>query len=144
MSRPRIHIGCVEVTGVPRHDKGYGVGYVPVGPQPYNGPAARYTIGAHVAAFMLAWGPVPPGKQVRHVCDNPPCVNPLHLMIGTSADNTHDMLARGRQNNQRKTHCPRGHLYDAENTYISPKGHRGCRTCRTQQANASKRRARNG
>jgi hypothetical protein len=36
------------------------------------------------------------GKVVRHMCDNPACVNPLHLEIGTQADNMNDMKLRGR------------------------------------------------
>ena len=45
---------------------------------------------------MLANGPIPPGLVVRHRCDNPPCVNPDHLEIGTQADNQADMAIRGR------------------------------------------------
>lgn len=50
----------------------------------------------------LAWeathgANVPAGMVVRHTCDNPPCCNPNHLVLGTFADNTADMLERGRQ-----------------------------------------------
>jgi hypothetical protein len=41
-------------------------------------------------------GPIPEGKRIRHTCDNPPCVNHLHLLYGTAADNSRDMAVRGR------------------------------------------------
>ena len=37
------------------------------------------------------------GKVIRHTCDNPRCINPEHLLLGTYQDNTNDMLSRGRQ-----------------------------------------------
>lgn len=37
------------------------------------------------------------GQQIRHKCDNPPCINPRHLKAGTHADNMHDMFSRGRR-----------------------------------------------
>lgn len=49
---------------------------------------------AHRLVFHLTYGYLPP--VVRHVCDNPPCVNPTHLLPGTQADNTQDMARRGR------------------------------------------------
>ena len=53
--------------------------------------------GAHVLAWELANGRrVPPGQLVRHRCDNPPCVNPAHLSIGSYLDNSADAVARGR------------------------------------------------
>lgn len=36
------------------------------------------------------------GKVVRHTCDNPRCINPEHLLLGTYADNSNDMVTRGR------------------------------------------------
>lgn len=51
---------------------------------------------AHRFAYELFVGPIPPGAIVRHSCDNPLCVNPDHLSIGTSQDNRSDMARRGR------------------------------------------------
>lgn len=42
--------------------------------------------------------PAPPNDQALHSCDNPPCVNPTHLSWGSDADNTAEMIARGRSN----------------------------------------------
>lgn len=69
------------------------------------------------------------GMVVMHRCDNPGCVNPDHLELGTRADNNRDMAAKGRGNHQKKTHCPRGHEYSEENTYTYGTN-RQCRKCR--------------
>ena len=53
-------------------------------------------LGAHRVAYMLVNGD-PTGMVVRHTCDNPLCVNPLHLILGTHADNTRDCVVRGRR-----------------------------------------------
>lgn len=63
-------------------------------------PVFRY---AHRVAWMLANGEDPGPNKVRHRCDNPPCQNPAHLLLGTQADNVADMIARGRD---RKTGRP--------------------------------------
>lgn len=47
-------------------------------------------------AWLLVYGAIPKDKQVLHRCDNPPCCNPLHLFLGTDADNKEDMWAKGR------------------------------------------------
>lgn len=57
--------------------------------------AGRYLY-AHRVAFECAYGPIPSGLIVMHVCDNPPCVRPEHLRLGTKAENTADMVAKDR------------------------------------------------
>jgi hypothetical protein len=54
------------------------------------------TCAAHRTAWGLANGSIPEGLLVLHHCDNPCCVNPDHLYVGTQADNMRDMFARGR------------------------------------------------
>jgi len=57
---------------------------------------------AHRFAWELVNGPVPDDLVVCHHCDNPRCVNTDHLFLGTKADNTHDMIEKGRA-----VHSPR-------------------------------------
>ena len=82
----------------------------------------------HRVAFFLAEGRWPEPCALHH-CDNRACGRRSHIYEGTQADNARDMVARGRHRNQRKTHCPRGHEYTEQNTYITPGGFRSCREC---------------
>lgn len=115
--------GCWEWTGY-RLKNGYG--------QFRPGPGQRTK--AHRYSYELAYGPISDGMFICHHCDNPPCVRPDHLFVGTPADNSHDRDIKGRGIRGRKLSprlvCAKGHPLDEQNTYVDPRGRRTCRTCR--------------
>lgn len=85
--------------------------------------------GAHRMSWLLAHGPFDLQRRILHKCDNPPCVNPDHLFIGTQADNMRDMHKKGRNRlpDQRGEANPIARLTDSEVREIR-KLHRG-RAC---------------
>lgn len=63
-------------------------------------------------SYVLHYGDIPSGQIVRHKCDNPSCVNPAYLELGTTADNMADKVKRGRLPNQRGERNPANRLTD--------------------------------
>ena len=74
---------CWEWLG--RRVKGYGMMCV-----------SKRSIGAHRISWGIHNGTIPEGMSVLHKCDNPSCVNPNHLFLGTQADNIRDMMIKKR------------------------------------------------
>lgn len=77
--------GCWQWNGPMREQDGYGF----------------FTLGgrrlsAHRVSWELHHGSIPDGFYICHHCDNPPCVRPDHLFLGTVRDNVDDMIAKGR------------------------------------------------
>jgi hypothetical protein len=116
--------GCVHFTGVINQ---YGYGKVH-----RNGRMLQ----AHRLMYELMVGPIPDGMVVDHLCHNIDlscsggeaclhrrCVNPAHLEVVTHRVN----INRGRRGP--KSHCPQGHEFTPENTYVYADGSRRCRAC---------------
>lgn len=100
----------------PGKHAGYGVFAITAHVQPM----------AHRYAYELLVGPVPEGLVLDHLCRVRNCVNPVHLEPVTQRENIMRQLNTGTE-----THCPHGHEFTPENTYVAPKGYRQCRECKT-------------
>jgi hypothetical protein len=77
--------GCWLWTGRPNGRFGYGRFWIK---------QSRYL--THRVSWTINNGPIPDGMLVLHSCDNPPCVNPAHLFLGTHLTNRRDCIEKGR------------------------------------------------
>ena len=99
--------GCIEYTGG-RYPAGYGRIRV-------DGRTSDYT---HRVAYRLSKGEIPNGMFVCHKCDNPSCINPEHLYLGTPLMNMQDRDAKGRGKWFIGEANPSAKLTDADVVYI--------------------------
>lgn len=80
-----------------------------------EGPRGGRTLRSHRVAYELWHGEIPPGLELDHLCRTRNCVNPSHMECVSGLENT----MRGRSfvvANAAKTHCPKEHPYDKNNT----------------------------
>lgn len=101
--------GCMEWTGATAR----GYGYVTYKRQ--TQPITR-------VIWTFLHGPIPQDMVVCHSCDNPLCINPGHLFVGTQKENLDDMIKKGRHPTRKKLRV-----------IISPSGRQRCRTCDTEK-----------
>ena len=94
----------------------------------------RRQIGAHRISYQLHKGQIPAGLDLDHVCRVRCCVNPDHLEPVSRSENCRrgDTGKSAGERKRAKTHCPQGHGYTVENTYIDNNGGRHCRLCRQE------------
>ncbi len=97
----------------------------------------------HSLLYEAAFGPVPEGLEVDHLCHTETCPRPgVDCPHRACADLEHLATVTHRVNTLRgmsltstcaqKTHCGHGHPFDEANTYVRANGHRSCRTCKRE------------
>lgn len=92
---------------------------------------AQLTHEVHRLVALAFIGPRPEGAEVRHLNGDRHDPRLINLTYGTRSENVKDKRAHGTDHNVAKTHCPNGHPYDDENTYVLPSRPtaRYCKAC---------------
>lgn len=138
--------GCWEWSGG-LSNPGYGKLEVPIAP------CKPRAILAHRLSYEMHYGNIPDASFVLHRCDNPSCVNPKHLFLGSQGDNVRDCVAKGRNRNGDRTQaaeitrayhasrsaCKLGHPLDGIN---ATNGTRFCQACSREAKRRYKQRIR--
>ncbi len=88
-----------------------GKGYGQIEPDGRHHGSDRKGRMAHRVSWQLHHGEIPESMKVLHKCDTPTCVNPSHLFLGTNAENSHDMVRKGRS--FKGSRCPSAKLTEA-------------------------------
>lgn len=96
-------------------------------------------ISAHRWAYESMIAPIPEGLTIDHLCRNTSCVNPEHMEVVTLQENLNrakpwlKAIKESVATRLNKSLCPKGHKYDAENTYVRPdRQSRDCKECRRE------------
>lgn len=109
---------CIEWTGYVDRQRGYGGTW-------FDGVWARAHRAAYCQANSLSLADIE-GRVVMHRCDNPPCVNPAHLRLGSQLDNIRDRDRKGRTSRGRDR--PNSKLFDVTVWYIKARYAMGGKT----------------
>lgn len=89
-TKENFKTGCWEWQGTITGNNGYGSMRIP----------GKQTAYVHRLSYVLYKGPIPVGMKVLHKCDNPICINPDHLFLGTQLENIHDRDQKNRCRNR--------------------------------------------
>lgn len=108
--------GCIEWAGA--KTTSHGITYGTIGKRGL----------AHREAYKKAYGEIPNGLVIDHLCRNGLCVNPLHLEAVTNKENILRGFGAGAEN-ARKTHCKRNHPLSGDNLVNRSNGRRDCKAC---------------
>jgi len=95
---------CWDWNG-PRQPHGYGLFHIA---------SMQRNVGTHRISYVIAHGDIPNGMCVCHSCDNPSCVNPAHLWVGTQAQNVVDRKLKGRNGASRGESSPKAILTEVD------------------------------